>query len=136
MAKGKPWTVEEETQLRQLLTKKKSMRSIAKILGKTLIAVQLKAARLGLEDDDGSEKNTSSSSTLSKLVLPPELPSVEEKLKTLIAALNDLDTPNLDRTNVLRLRTIIQGVKVYQELVAEYVDYRGIEAELMEWREK
>ena len=67
MAKGKPWTVEDERQLRQLLTEKKSMRSIAKILGKTLIAVRLKASRLGLEDDDGSEKNTPSSSTLDEV---------------------------------------------------------------------
>ena len=28
------------------------------------------------------------------------------------------------------------GVKVYQELIAEYVDYRGLEAEMLEWREK
>ncbi len=136
MAKGKPWTVEEERQLRQLLTEKKSMRSIAKILGKTLIAVQLKASRLGLEDDDGSEKNTPSSSTLEKLVLPDELPSIEEELKTLVGALKGLETPKLDKTDVLRLRTIIQGVKVYQELIAEYVDYRGLEAEMLEWREK
>jgi hypothetical protein len=46
----------------------------------------LKAARLGLEDDDGREKTTSSSSTLSKLVLPDELPSIEQELKTLVAA--------------------------------------------------
>ncbi len=52
MAKGKPWTVEEERQLRELVTEKKSMRSIAKIMGKTLMAVRLKAARLGLEEDD------------------------------------------------------------------------------------
>ncbi len=39
---------------------------------KTLIAVRLKASRLGLEDDDGSEKNTPSSSTFDKLVLPIE----------------------------------------------------------------
>ena len=57
MAKGKPWSVEEETQLRQLLTEKKSMRSIAKLMGKTLMAVRLKASRLGLEEDNGSEKN-------------------------------------------------------------------------------
>ena len=63
------------------------MQSIAKILGKTLIAVRLKASRLGLEDDDESEKNTPSSSTFDKLVLPSELPSIEEELKTLVGAL-------------------------------------------------
>ena len=28
------------------------------------------------------------------------------------------------------------GVKVYQELIAQYIDYRGLESELLEWREK
>ncbi len=120
----------------ELLTEKKSKRSIAKFLGKSLTSVQMKASRLGLEDDDGSEKNTPSSSTFDKLVLPPELPSIEEGLKTLAAALKVLETQNLDKTDVLRLRIIIQGVKVYQELIAQYVDYRGFEAELLEWREK
>ena len=136
MARGKPWSVEEERQLRELLTEKKSMRSIAKILGKTLVAVRLKASRLGLEEDNGSEKNTPLSSTLAKLVLPDELPSIEEELKTLVGALQQLETGKLNKIDVLRLRTIIMGVKVYQELIAEYVDYRGLEAEMLEWREK
>ena len=72
MAKGKPWTVEDERQLRQLLTEKKSMRTIAKILGKTLTSVQMKTSRLGLVVDDEGEKNTPSSSTFDKLVLPIE----------------------------------------------------------------
>jgi hypothetical protein len=50
--------------------------------------------------------------------------------------LKGLETPKLDKTDVLRLRGIIQGVKVYQELIAQYVDYRGFEVELLEWREK
>ena len=71
-----------------------------------------------------------------KLVLPPELPSIEEELKTLVASLQRFETPNLDKIDVLRLRGIIQGVKVYQELIADYVDYRGFEIELLEWRAK
>ena len=136
MAKGKPWTVEEERQLRQPVTEKKSIRSIAKILDKTVIAVRLKAFRLSLEDDDGSGKNNSSSSTFDKLVLPDELPSIEEKLKTLVGALQRLEKPPLDKIDVLRLRTIIQGAKVYQDLIAEYIDYRGLEAQEMLMKKK
>ncbi len=64
------------------------MRSIAEVLGKTLIAVRLKAFRLGLVVVDEGEKNTPSTTTFDKLVLPDELPSIEEELKTLVAALN------------------------------------------------
>ena len=95
MARGKPWSVEDERQLRQLLTEKKSMRSIAKVLGKSLTSVQMKASRLGLEVVDGSEKNTPSTTTFDKLILPVELPLIEEELKTLVAALKALETPNL-----------------------------------------
>ena len=112
------------------------MRSIAKVLGKSLTSVQMKTSRLGLEVVDESEKNTPSTTTFDKLVLPVELPSIEEELKTLVGALKGLEAPNLDKTDVLRLRGIIQGVKVYQELIADYIDYRGLEAELLEWREK
>jgi hypothetical protein len=68
--------------------------------------------------------------------LPEDLPTVKEQLKVLSAALKELETPGLDQSEVLRLRSIIQGVKIYQELFVDYVDYRGIEAELMELRQK
>ena len=74
--------------------------------------------------------------TTSKLELPDELPSVEEALKTLAAALKALDAPGLGKSEVLRLRNIISGVKVYKELLADYVNYRGLEAELLELRQK
>ena len=57
---------------RQLLTEKKSMHSTAKSLGKTLSFVQMKTFRLGLVVVDESEKNTPSTTTFTKLVLPIE----------------------------------------------------------------
>ena len=74
--------------------------------------------------------------TTSNLVLPEDLPSVKDQLKVLSAALKELETPGLEQSEVLRLRSIIQGVKIYQELFVDYVDYRGIEAELVELRGK
>jgi hypothetical protein len=69
------------------------------------------------------------------LKLPEELPSVEEALKTSSAALKALEQPGLGHAEVLRLKGIIQGVKVYKELFTDYVDYRGIEKELVELRQ-
>jgi hypothetical protein len=68
--------------------------------------------------------------------LPEELFSVEEVLKELHAAVMGLKTPRLDRNEVIRLRGIVAGFKVYKEMLVEYMDYRGIEAELMEWKVK
>ncbi len=133
MTKGKPWTVEEEKQLQQLLQEDRSVRAIAKTLGKTRDCVRMKIARLGL---DVVVQGKSQRTTTSSLERPSELPSVEEALKTLSAALKALETPGLDQAETLRLRSIIQGVKIYKELFAEYIDIRGFEAEVLELRQK
>ena len=117
--KGKPWPPEEEKQLTQMLQANKSVRAIAKILDKIRDGVRVKMARLGLEEvvQPKSERTTTTN-----LTLPTELPSVEEALRTLSAALKALETPGLDQAEVLRLRSIISGVKIYKELFADYLD--------------
>ena len=134
--KGKVWTPEQEKQLKKLVEEKASLPAIAETLGKSLEAVRVKARRLGLVVDDQKKKNLCSSTTTAELVLPKELFSVEEILKELHAAVMGLKTPGLDKTEVIRLRGIIAGCKVYKEMLADYMDYRGLEAELMEWRAK
>ncbi len=47
-----------------------------------------------------------------------------------------LQTPGLEKTDVLRLRSIIAGAKAYKELLSDYVNYRGLEVELLELKEK
>jgi len=132
--RGKPWTVEEEKQLQMMLQENKSVRVIAKALGKTRDCIRMKLARLEVVVQ--GEKNTRTTTTCPSLILPVELSSIEVMLKTLAAALKTLETPGLERNDVLRLRGIIAGAKVYNELLAVYADYRGLEAELMELREK
>ncbi len=135
--KGKPWTVEEENRLRQLLKANRSARAIARIMGKSRECVSMKIARLGLEVvTDEKSSGVTTTSRLTTLQLPSELPSVEEQLKVLAAALDALRSPEIEKLDVLRLRAIIQGVRVYQELLGEYVDYRGIEAKVVDLEAK
>jgi hypothetical protein len=68
------------------------------------------------------------------LKLPERLPSVEDELKILAAAVEALRQPGLSRGEVSRLHNIIVGVKVYQELFTKFVDYCGLEAEVLELR--
>ena len=98
----------------------------------------MKIARLGLDVVVTSQKNSGVTTTtrLTTLELPAELPSIEEQLKVLVAALDALRKPEIERLDVLRLRAIIQGVRVYQELIGEYVDYRGIEEKLFDLEAK
>ena len=116
----------------KLLAESKSVAVISNVLGKTQDSVRMKIARLGLEEVVHGEKNMRSSSTNAKSVLPAELPSIEEELKVLVAALKALETDGLDKSEVLRLRGIVACAKVYKELLGDYIDYRDIEAELVE----
>ncbi len=135
--KGKPWTPEEEDRLRQLLKANRSARAIARIMGKSRECVGMKIARLGLEVvTEQKNSGVTTTSHFTTLKLPSEVPSVEEQLKVLAAALEALRSPEIEKLDVLRLRAIIQGIKVYQEKLAEYVDYRGIEAKVVDLEEK
>jgi hypothetical protein len=53
------------------------------------------------------------------------LPSIEEKLRVLDAALVALEKPGLSMAEISRLNKIILGVKVYQEAFVHFVNYRA-----------
>lgn len=133
MTKGKPWPPEKEKELRELVAVGAHVDVIAAKLGKSRGAILKKAERLGLEVV--VTKNFSQTTT-SELDLGGELPSVEDVLKLLNAALKELQKPGLDKTEVSRLRSIIVGCKMYKELLADYIDYRAIETKLIELEAK
>ncbi len=157
--RGKPWSVEEERLLRRLVEEGKGSLEIAMIMGKSRVAVKGKMSNLGiiLRDATGefksvaatvatvsSEKAPADASAASVpagsagpvvdagLKVPAVLPSVEEKLKVLSAALSALEQPGLTHVEVMRLRGIILGVKTYQKSIADFVNYRKLEAEIVE----
>ncbi|HUK85170.1 MAG TPA: hypothetical protein VLU95_04840 [Candidatus Acidoferrum sp.] len=142
MTKGKPWPVEDEKQLTSWYNSGgKDLQVLAfSFDGKySENAIYQKLLNLGLivkEEEETCGEHSSSSSSFASLKLPDELPSVEETLKTLAAALKALDDSRLKRNDILRLRGIISGAKIYKELVADYINYRALEAELLELRGK
>ena len=129
MPKGKPWTIEEEKQLKALRSEGRKVSEIAAEMGKSEQAVMKKLQRLGLKVVQQRESN---GTTTSELILPKELPSVEEALVLLAGAMEALKTPGLSKTEVMRLRSLIQASSAYQVKFAEYLDYRGLEKELIE----
>jgi hypothetical protein len=50
--------------------------------------------------------------------------------------MNALKTPGLSKTEIMRLRTLIQTSGLYQKRIAEYIDYRGLEKRLIELTEE
>jgi hypothetical protein len=133
--KGKPWSVEDEKKLIDWVTSGVSVEALVfSFDGQyTKDAIYKKMDRLGLEVVDEEKKNIS---TTTSLELPEELPSVEETLLKLSAALKALEKQGLEKNEVLRLRGIIAGAKVYKELLADYMNYRGLEAKLLELKKK
>jgi len=135
--KGKPWTREEEKQLRELRGEGCKLCEIAATMSKSEEAVMKKLQRLGLKVVQRPDSNrTTTSNAAAEIILPKELYNVEEALVMLAGAMKVLQTPGLSKTEVMRLRSLIQASSVYQAKFVEYVDYRGIEKELFELRKK
>ena len=134
MPKGKEWSTTETRQLLDLRDAGDSVSLIASKMGKSEQAIMKKLQRLGLKVVHLEKSN--GTTTSSELILPKELLTVEEALKVLAAAMVALQQPGLSKTEVLRLRAIVQASTVYQGKFADYVDYRGLEKELCEWRRK
>jgi hypothetical protein len=135
--RGKPWPTEDELKLRDWFSSGTTdLRVLAFSFDSqyTQEAIRQKLIKFGLLREQQQPKFDGCCS--SKLEIPAELPSVEMTLKTLAAALKVLETPKLEKSDVLRLRGIIAGCKVYKELFTDYVNYRGLEAELLEGRAK
>jgi len=138
MTKGKPWPADDEKNLKEWFTSgTTNLRVLAFSFGGcyTEEAIRQKLIKFGLLKEQQQSKNSECCCSI-KLNLPIELPSIEETLKILAAALEALKTPGLDKAEVLRLRGIIAGAKVYQERFEVYVRYRELEEELMEARRK
>jgi hypothetical protein len=131
--KGKPWPADDERKLKDWFQSGITDLSVLSFNldgNYSKEGIRQKLISLGLLVEQQQQKNLSCCS--SKLELPPELPTVEETLKVLAAALKALETPGLDKAEVLRLRGIISGCKIYKEQFADYLDYRGLEDRLIE----
>ena len=81
--KGKPWTVEEERKLAQLVKERKPLNVIAETLKKNKDAVSQKCRRLGLKlvVVEVGYTQTPPTTTTSSLKVPAELPSIEESFE-------------------------------------------------------
>ncbi len=122
MAKGLQWTTEEEAQLKALVAANTSLEAMAVKLGRQPGAIVIKCRRLGLATHSGV--------TTVALSLPKELPSVEETLKKLAGAMEAASAPGLSRVEVQRLQVVATLARTYKDILADYINYREVEAKL------
>ncbi len=130
MTRGKPWTFDEEKQLKKMLGNGTSIEIVADKLGRKVDAVRMKIVRLGLSNVVEHSYRTTT------LKMPKDLFSVEEALQFLAAALKASVQPGLDKVEVQRLNAVANLAKTYKEILADYVNYRGIEEQIVEMQEK
>ena len=130
---GKPWSRDDEETLIQMIQSGENTQAIAERLGKTDHAIYEKARRLGV-----SVSVTKGASTLTstEISLPQELPTAEEALKMIAAALKAATRPGLDKVEVLRLQTLATIARTYDNLLANYIRYRQIETKVIELEQK
>ena len=132
------WSIHEERQLTKLWKEGVTDPEILAIkLKRKPEAIRKKLQRLGLVVGREQTARTTTSSVRitdkrEELDIPKDLLTVEEALQMQMKALNNLQKPNLPRLEIMRLRAIIEGVKIYKGLFADYLDYRGIEKELVD----
>jgi len=131
MPKGIPWTNEEEVRLKQLVQDGANLQAIALALGKSENSIYNKIKRLGLEE---GIRGLSPSSF--EIALPAELPTSEQALQMLAAALKSATEPGLDKVEVLRLQVVATLARAYDHLLANYIHYREIETKLIELEHK
>ncbi len=134
MTKGIPWTNEEMRKLMKLMRANTPVNVIAELMGRSREAVLQKISRSGMKvvvDERNREATTTK-----EMYMPKELPNVEEALKIQVAALNALRQQGLPTREISRLRAIVNGIKIYKELLADYLDYCGLETRLIEAEEK
>jgi hypothetical protein len=128
LTRGLPWTVEEEMQLKKLIEAKTPLDVIASTLGRQAPAILVKCQRLGLP--------ISGRVTAAALPLPSDLPSVEETLRKLAGALEAASAPGLSGIELQRLQLIATLARTYKEILADYLNFREIEAKLTDMEAK
>ena len=130
MPKGKPWTREQEKQLRAFVEAGKSFHEISVALEKSPEAVRAKIKRLGLEVV--KHQSAGSCSSTSNEVLPHELISMEEALKMLVGALKLACTPGLSKVEVQRLQVVANLSRNYTRELPVFLRIRDVEKRLFE----
>ena len=127
---NRKWRAEEEQELIRLWRQGTSVEALAEKYKRTPDAIKMKLKRLGVDIVAAKAQITG------PLEIPKELPSLEEVLLLLAAALKKAAEPGLGKTELQRLAVIADLYKAYADGLERYVGYRKIEQKLSEMEKK
>lgn len=121
---GTHWSKEEERKLTDMLAAGMSPETIAKELGRSILAVKCKAKRMRRDDD--AEGPPLASSLTDKLP-SSEILTHEQVLKVLAAALEKGKESGLDSLEINRLNTLANLARTYDSILEKFERWVEIE---------
>lgn len=125
------WTTKEEKTLVDLFTKQHlSIKALAAKFNRRPKTIENKLRRLGLNVAAAKIEISG------ELEMPKDLPSLEQVLKIVAAAMDKACQGGLGKVELKRLDTIATLYKAYAAGLEQYVGYRKIEAKLEELEKK
>ena len=131
------WKAEEEKTLieefKDAGCSTEAIPKLAKRFNRSPEAIQQKLRRLGVYGLNVVGSRAEITTTFEEV---KELPSPQEVLKIVAGALKKACEPGLGKTELQRLDVIVTLSKEYRDGLREFVNYRQIEAKLMELEKK
>ncbi len=124
------WSRTQEKELIDLARNGTSLEALAKKYKRSPKAIRLKLERLGLNIV------ATRLAVSGALKIPEELPSLEDVLKIVAAAILKASQPGLGKTELQRLDTIANLYKAYAAGLEQYMGYRKIEADIVEMKKQ
>jgi len=133
------WTPEQESKLKEIANKGRSLEEIAELFQRSPEAIKLKLRRLGavipLSQKEVDTTRTTQQ-TLEPLKPTEDLISMEEALKMWLAVVKRLNEPGITGLELKRLRLILMSLKGYAVVQADYyLRLRNLEEEIKEFHE-
>jgi len=85
---------------------------------------------------ESKEQSETEEETRIRLEALDRLPSVEEVLVMVAAAVDRLAEPGLSKVEISRLKAVVRAGETYQRLLADFINYRQIEEKLIDMEAK
>jgi len=137
MAKGKPWSREQEQRLREMVEKGDDVVDMAREFNLKPDAIRKKLDRMGLKvvvHKKPQKSRTTTSTT--RTLLPKDIITHEQALRILAGALDILKQPDLEKLDLQRLRILVDAVQAYDGVLEKFERWVEIESRLAEMDKK
>lgn len=127
------WSMSEVQALKEMAEQGRSVGDISSALKRSPEAIRLKARRLGLAVAEGGSVTLTTTTTLPAIKPAQDLISLEEAMKTMLGALEQLKSRGmLSKLEIQRYRMIVTMSKTYMHMLDRYQRWTELEQRLVD----